>query len=266
MKDFKDLCKTIRKETLNLFVRGGRGHLPSAYSLVEILVTLYYYKYNLTPADFESLDRHRIILSKGHGCLSLYAILKEKGFFDESEYDKLCKVDGILGGHPSRQRVPGIEFSTGSLGHGLPVAVGMACSNKKNKSNKKVVAILGDGECNEGTVWEAALSASKNKLDNLIVIIDYNKLQSYGSVSEVCPLEPFPDKWRSFGFDVAEVDMVNSSETLLDILNQNQNKPLCIICHTIKGQGLTMIENDLSWHHKNKLTVDEIKLLYKGIE
>jgi len=266
MNDFKSTCLETRKEILDIFIKGGRGHLPSAFSLVEILVTLYYKKFNITPKSFDSIDRDRIILSKGHGCLALYAILKDLEFISKEEYPKFCKVGGILGGHPSRLRVPGVEVSTGSLGHGLSVGIGMALSLKKNRSNKMVAVVLGDGECNEGTIWEAALSAAKNKLDNLIVLIDHNKYQSYGSVEEVCSLAPFADKWKSFGFNVHEVNMVTEPETLINHLETKGKKPTAIICHTIKGQGHTLLENNLSWHHKSKLNQDDIDELMRGLK
>lgn len=266
MSEFKDICLSTRKEILDIFIKGGRGHLPSAFSLVEILVTLYYRKFNLSPESFDSIDRDRVILSKGHGCLALYAVLQDLGFISKEEYPKFCKVGGILGGHPSRLRVPGVEVSTGSLGHGLSVGIGMALSLKKNKSEKMVAVVLGDGECNEGTIWEAALSASKNELDNLIVLIDHNKFQSYGAVDEVCSLAPFADKWKSFGFNVHEIDMVEDSENLINLLETCDNKPTAIICHTIKGQGHTALENNLSWHHKSKLNQEDIDELMGGLK
>ncbi|OUR93633.1 transketolase [Halobacteriovorax marinus] len=266
MKDFQNKCLDIRKEILDIFIKGGRGHLPSAFSLVEILVTLYYKKFNLTPDSFTSLDRDRVILSKGHGCLALYAILSDLGFISKDEYHKFCKVGGILGGHPARLKVPGVEVSTGSLGHGLSVGIGMALSLKKNQSKKMVTVVLGDGECNEGTIWEAALSAAKNRLDNLIVLIDHNKFQSYGPVDEVCSLAPFGDKWKSFGFTVHEVDMVNEADSLIDHLKTTEGKPTAIICHTIKGQGHKLLEGNLAWHHKSKLNQSDIDELLGGLK
>ena len=265
MINLKNKSFEIRNLILDIFIGGGRGHVPSAFSLVEILVTLYYQRFNPTLEDSESLDRDRIILSKGHGCLALYSVLADRGYFAKEEFQKFCKVGGILGGHPSRKRVPGVEVSTGSLGHGLSVGIGMAVSLKRKKIERKVVVILGDGECNEGSIWEAALSASKNKLNNLIVIIDHNKLQSYGTTDEVCSLHPFDKKWESFGFETFEVDMINSPEGLLPLL-ENKDLPRAIICHTLKGQGHQLLENNLSWHHKNKISNEEEKILREGLK
>ncbi len=259
MTFLKEKSLQIREEILNIFELGTRGHVPSAYSLVEILITLYYEKSKITPENFKLQDK--ILLSKGHGCLALYAILSDLGFFSKDEYSKFCKVDGILGGHPSKHKIPGVEFSSGSLGHGFSVAIGKAIALKRKSSNKNVYVILGDGECNEGSVWEAALSANKNKLDNLTVIIDYNKFQSYGPTEEVCPLEPFQSKWESFGLECEEVNMVTNPEKLLDILNTKQISTRAIICHTIKGQGNRILETDISWHHKSKVSPEEVQIL-----
>jgi len=198
--------------------------------------------------------------------MALYAILCDLKFFDEIEYEKFCKVDGILGGHPTRNTKIGVEISSGSLGHGPSIGIGKALALKILKSNKSIFVILGDGECNEGTVWEAALSASKNKLNNLTYIIDYNKYQSFGTVSEVCPMEPFSEKWESFGWEVYEADLVQDPLSLKEFLNIKQDKPRVIICHTIKGQGNSILENNLDWHHKSKVSAEEIKLLRENMK
>lgn len=261
MTEFSKLCKDIRLDILEIFEKGGRGHVPSAYSLVEILATLYFDTFKLTPENFKTQDRHRVLLSKGHGCLALYAILYRLNFYDKSEFHKFCKVGGILGGHPTRGKVPGVEISAGSLGHGMSLGIGQAISLKRKGLDKKVAVIVGDGECNEGSIWEAALSANKNNLDNFTVLIDYNKIQSYGPVATVCPLEPFQDKWKSFGFETYEVDMINNPRELKAILDKEQKSPRAIICHTKKGQGNSILESDITWHHKNKVSKEDIKLL-----
>jgi transketolase len=261
MTEFSNRSKDLRNIILDIFERGGRGHVPSAFSLVEILSTLYFDCFDINPTNFNSPNRDRVLLSKGHGCLALYAVLYKLGFYSEDEFDKFCKVGGILGGHPTRGKVPGVEISAGSLGHGFSIGVGQAIALKRRNNDKKVIVILGDGECNEGSVWEAALSANKNNLDNLTVIIDYNKVQSYGATQDVCPLEPFSDKWKSFGFECLEVDMVKEAHELKDIINLKQTIPRAIICHTIKGQGSSIMESDNTWHHKNKISKDEIKIL-----
>ncbi len=182
----------LRKRIVHVLGRGGRGHVGTSLSLVEILRVLYDKVLRYDPNSPRWPQRDRFLLSKGHGCIALYVLLQEKGFFPEEELWKFCRFDGILGGHPD-PKVPGIEVSTGSLGHGLPIGVGMALNAKYEKVSHRVFVVMGDGECDEGSVWEAAMSASKHKLDNLVVMVDYNKHQSYASTFEVLDLEPFAD-------------------------------------------------------------------------
>ena len=245
-----------------------RGHIASAFSVVEILRVLYDEVLRYDAANPKWPGRDRFILSKGHGCLALYVLLAEKGFFPRSELQLFCKSEGILGGHPEHGKVPGVEFSTGSLGHGLPVGVGMAVAAKRDGNSHRVFAVLGDGESNEGSVWEAALSAAKHKLDNLTVMVDYNKQQSYGTTSEVLELEPFGDKWRAFGFAVKEVDGhdINQLRGLLGKLPLAAGKPSSIICHTVKGRGVSFVEKNFSWHHKNRVTDEELTALLSELE
>ena len=191
--------------------------------------------------------------------------MEDLGFFDSSEFKKFCKVEGILGGHPVRNKIPGVEISSGSLGHGLSLGIGKSLHLKRKSINRKTVVVMGDGECNEGSVWEAALSANKNKLNNLVVIIDYNKVQSYGPVSDICPLEPFIDKWKSFGFDSVELNFDADLDEFLQLVQSPQKNPLAIICHTIKGKGNTILESDPSWHHKNKISKEEIEKLREAM-
>ncbi|EQC46915.1 transketolase [Bacteriovorax sp. Seq25_V] len=249
---FQEKNLQLRHLILDMFQAGNRGHVPSAFSLVEILSTLYYHHANLS-AD-------KILLSKGHGCLALYAVLADLKYFPKEEINNFCKPEGILGGHPTRSKIPGVEISAGSLGHGPSIAVGMAFNTQGN-----VYCILGDGECNEGTIWEAALSANKNKLKNLTFIIDYNKQQSYGATEQVLPLEPFPEKWKSFGFEVLECDIINKSNELQNILRIAQTRPRVIICHTKKGFGSHILEQDLSWHHRNSVSEEEIEKLRQSL-
>ncbi|MBI4767524.1 MAG: transketolase, partial [Deltaproteobacteria bacterium] len=204
----------------------------------------------------------------GHGCLALYVILADKGFFPETELWRFCKDDGILGGHPDYTKIPGVEASTGALGHGLSIGVGMAINGRFEHSDHRIFVILGDGECNEGSIWEAALSAGNRRLSNLCVLIDYNKQQSYDSTFSVQNLEPFADKWRAFGFAVEEVDG-HDPEDLRDVLSRvplAPDKPCAIICHTIKGKGIRFAEKNLEWHHKNKITDEEIAAMNRELE
>lgn len=260
--------KLLRKMIVEALDGGGRGHLGSSMSLVEILRVLYdsYLKYDSSNGNWSGRDR--LILSKGHGCIALYAILADKGFIEREELKTFCKSDARIGGHPERGKIPGVEASTGALGHGLPMGVGMAIAARIRKQDHRVIVICGDGEINEGSVWEAAMSASKHKLSNLTVFIDYNKLQSYGTTKEVLDLEPLADKWRSFGFEVEEVNGhdVSALEQLVSRFPLNKEKPAVIICHTIKGKGFPFAEGKAEWHHKSGLKPEEIAAMYKCLD
>jgi len=260
--------KLLRKMIVEGLEGGGRGHLGSSMSLVEILRVLYDSYLKFDPANDKWEKRDRLILSKGHGCLALYAILADKGFIEREELKTFCRPEARIGGHPERGKIPGVEASTGALGHGLPMGVGMAIAAKLRKEDHRVVVICGDGEINEGSVWEAAMSASKHKLSNLTVFIDYNKLQSYGQTKEVLDLEPLADKWRSFGFEVIEVDGhdVNALEEVLKQLPVNNEKPTTVICHTIKSKGFPYAEGKAEWHHKSNMKPEEIADMYKCLD
>jgi len=257
----------LRRQIVRVLERGGRGHLGTSLSLVEILRVLFDKVLRYDARNPAWPDRDRFILSKGHGCITLYVMLQEKGYFPEEELWKFCRFDGILGGHPD-PKVPGIEVSTGSLGHGLPIGVGMAVSAKRARADHRVFVVLGDGECNEGSVWEAAMSASKHKLDNLVTMVDYNKQQSYGSTYEVLDLEPFAAKWEVFGFATREVDGhdVAALESILASVPFAPGKPSAIICHTVKGKGVGFAENNLKWHHKSSIKQGEVEELLRAIE
>ena len=257
----------LRKRMVRVMESSQRGHLASAFSSVEILRVLYDDVLNYDSGNPAWPGRDRCVFSKGHGCIALYVLLAEKGFFPEFELDRFCKSDGILGGHPERG-VPGIEASTGSLGHGLSISVGFAINAKYQRSPHRTFAIIGDGESNEGSVWEAALCASKHKLDNLTVIVDYNKHQSYGSTYEIQNLEPITDKWTSFGFETTEVDGHNVDQLRTALLNlpDQQGKPNALICHTVKGKGITFMENNMEWHHKNRVTDEEVQSLMAALD
>jgi len=263
-----DRSKHLRRVIVRVLQKARRGHVGAAYSLVEILRVLYDDVLRYNPQNPKWKDRDRCILSKGHGCLALYAILADKGFFPELELDKFCAADGILGGHPDAGKVPGVEASTGALGHGLPIGLGMALHLRLAGSDSRVFVILGDGECNEGSVWEAAMCAGKHRLTNLTAIVDYNKHQSYASTKEVQDLEPFADKWRSFGFAVREVDGhdVPALRETFKSLPFAGDKPSAVICHTVKGKGVSFAENNMKWHHKNKVTDQEVDALLAAIE
>ena len=245
----------------------GRGHLGSAFSITEILQVLYDRIIKYRPDNPKWQDRDRFILSKGQGCLSYYAILADKGFFPQKKLKTFCSLHSVLGGHPEHA-IPGVEVSTGSLGHGLAVGIGMALAAKRDRKRHRVFVLIGDGESNEGSVWEAALYAAKHRLDNLVVLVDYNKMQSWGTTKEILDLEPLADKWQAFGFSVRETDG-HHLEKLYDSLKKlpyEKHKPNLLICHTVKGKGIKITENNPEWHHRRGLTEEIMQELYQGLE
>jgi transketolase len=253
-----------RRDILQILEVARQGHIGSAFSLLEIVRVLYDRVLRVDPLNPRWPDRDRFILSKGHGCLALYLMLAEKGFIPRKELARFCCFEGILGGHPEYGKVPGVEASTGALGHGLSIGVGMALAARIDHKAYRVFVLTGDGECDEGSVWEAALSAGKHKLSRLTVIVDYNKMQSYGSTAEIQDLEPFVDKWRSFGFAVQEVDGhdVPALEGVFGALPFEDDKPNAVICHTVKGKGIPVMENNPDWHHKSKISDETFTQLY----
>lgn len=257
-------AKDLRRLVIQMVEADRRGHIGPALSLIEILRVLYDSFLRFDPANPTWQERDRFILSKGHGCMALYAILADKGFFPKSDLAQFCKPTSSLGGHPERAKAAGVEATTGALGHGLPMGVGMALAAKIRRQAYRVVVLVGDGEINEGSVWEAAMSAAKHSLSNLTVFVDYNKLQSYGSTKEVLDLEPLADKWRSFGFQTEEIDGhdVAALEGLVKRLPLVPNKPTAVICHTVKGKGFPFAEGKAEWHHKSGLSPDDIASMY----
>lgn len=274
IKDLKLRANIFRQQILEMIVKNKDSHIASAFSLVEILVSLYYKILKINPKNPEWENRDRFILSKGHGGAALYVTLAEKGFFPKSVLDTLCQPKSILGGHPDMLKIPGIEASTGSLGHGLPIAIGISLAAKTDRKNYRTYCLVGDGECQEGTIWEAAMCAPQHKLDNLTVIVDYNKLQICGPVSEIVNLEPFSEKWKSFGWEAVEVDGHNIEEMIstLKKVPFKKDKPSVIIAHTVKGKGVSYMENVTKWHSmlpdieqlkqaKKELKDDEIEII-----
>tara|TARA_B100000886_G_C20409846_1_gene486508 strand:+ start:1202 stop:2038 length:837 start_codon:yes stop_codon:yes gene_type:complete len=255
--------KYLRKLVLECLFGGDRGHMGSAMSLIEILRVLYDKVLKFDPQNPLNSKRDRLILSKGHGCLALYAILSDKGFFKKKKLRTSSRFNSILGGHPEFDKVPGVEASTGALGHGSPIGLGIALGGKLEKKNFHTYVIVGDGEINEGSFWEASMIASKHKLSNYHIIIDYNKIQSYGKTQEVLPLEPLQKKLEAFGYKVSQVNGhdVEKLANYFKKLNKIK-KPTALICHTIKGKGFTFAEQNPFWHHKNSFTIEEkIKLI-----
>ena len=260
--------KDLRRLVVRALDGGGRGHVGSSMSLIEILRVLYDDVLRFRPSEPKWPDRDRMILSKGHGCLALYVMLVDKGFIDAEALDTFCRRDSILGGHPEAGKIPGVEASTGALGHGLSVGLGMALAVRAQKRDSRVFVVMGDGEINEGSVWEAAMCAGKHRLANLTAIIDYNKIQSAGPTREIQDLEPLADKWRAFGFVPREIDGhdVGALRTMFRQLPFAADKPSAIICHTVKGKGIPFAENDPNWHHKAKLSADTVSQMYGALE
>jgi transketolase len=257
----------LRRLVLSAVRSAGRGHVGPALSLIEIVRVLYDEVLRIDPKNPRDPERDRAILSKGHGCLALYALLADRGFFPLSELDGFCGSDSMLGGHPEYGMVPGVEASTGALGHGLSIGVGFALAARMRGRAYRTFVMLGDGEINEGSVWEAAMGAAKHGLDNLVALIDYNKLQSYGPTDYVLPLEPLADKWRSFGFAVEELNGhdVGALRIALNRVPVTMGRPTAIICHTVKGKGLPVAESNADWHHKNKLTEPELDAIRAAV-
>ena len=264
----EEQSKYLRRLVIRGLAGGERGHIGSSMSLIEILQVLYDDILQVRPDEPDWRERDRLILSKGHGCLALYAVLADKGFMPLETLDGFCRRDSILGGHPEFQKIPGVEASTGALGHGLSYGVGMALAARIEKRDSRIMVVLGDGEINEGSVWEAAMCAGKHKLANLTAIIDYNKIQSAGFTRDIQDLEPLTDKWNAFGFSAVEVDG-HDLAALHDIfrsLPAQPDRPSAVICHTVKGKGLAFAENDPTWHHKSKISSESIAEMYAALE
>jgi transketolase len=247
----KKLANNIRKHAVNMTSTGGSSHIGSILSIADILAVLYGSVLNYKADNPKWQSRDRFILSKGHAGAGVYAVLAESGFMSVDKLKTHYKNGSDLSGHVSHKGIPGVEFSTGSLGHGLPVAAGMALAAKINEDEHTVYVLMSDGECDEGSNWEAALFAPHHKLDNLIVIIDRNKLQSIHSTEETLGLEPFVDKWQAFGWNVVDVDG-HDHEQLISACNSKMvGKPLCIMANTTKGKGISFMENQVLWHYRS---------------
>ena len=239
----------LRARIAEMVYRSGEGHIPSAFSIVDVVAHLYRSVLRYDAANPDWSGRDFFVLSKGHGCAALYAVLNEIGIISDAEIDRYGTSGGILGGHPDMTTVPGAEASTGSLGHGFPFSVGIALGLKIQERENRVFTLVGDGECHEGTIWEAAAVAANRKLGNLIAIVDWN-----GSASQLMPVDDLPRKWSSFGWRVAEADghdqVELSSVFDSDSLNFDSSKPLAVILHTTKGKGVSFVEGHGIWHHK----------------
>ncbi len=255
MTRLQDTAREIRKDIVRLVYEAGqsrKGHPGGALSAADIVTALYFDIMNIQPENPAWSDRDRFILSKGHASPVIYAALANRGFFDKDQYPSFRKVNGMLQGHPDMRKIPGIDMTSGSLGHGLSAGIGMALSAKIDKKDFQVFVILGDGECQEGLVWEAVMSAPACGVDNLIAIVDVNRLQSCDLVEATIPLEPFGMKWAAFGWNVMEIDGHTMEEIVsaLELAVLRKGQPTVILAHTIKGKGVSFMENDNSWHQK----------------
>jgi len=242
--------RLARREILAMIQSAGMGHVGGDFSVIDILTTLYFAELNIDPSNAAKGNRDWFILSKGHCAAAFYATLAYSGYFDPHELSTFMQPMSMLNGHPSKGKISGIETSTGPLGHGLPIAVGIAIAAKIQKQDQRTFVVLGDGELQEGTNWEAAMTASQYKLSNLIVIIDRNRLQQGAGTEDTNGLDPLDKKWESFGWDVQVVDGHEPLELLDAIRGQKSDRPRCIIANTVKGKGVSFMENRAEWHHK----------------
>lgn len=239
----------LRKKIVDMITNAGEGHIPSSFSILDIIAIIFkdYLKFDSRNPNWE--DRDHFVLSKGHGSAALFVVLEKYGFITQNDLDMYSSEKGILGGHADRTKVPGAEASTGSLGHGLPFAMGKALGLKIKKKENKVYSIVGDGECHEGTIWETALVAQNLKLNNLCCIVDYN-----GSSAQILPHPDIVKQWEAFGWHVVEVDGHDQGEIEKALkvftLGGNEDKPMAIVAHTIKGKGVSFLETHGPWHHK----------------
>lgn len=266
--NLEKLSKQIRKDVFKIAYNGGSGHLGGAFSCVEILVSLYFSVLKYDKDNHLWKYRDKVIFSKGHSCLSLYCVLNQIGYISKEQLKSYCKLNSNVGGEPKYMELKGIEATTGSLGRGLSFSIGIAIANKLDNIDSKVYTIIGDGECQEGTVWEAVMCAGHRKLDNLTVILDYNKLQAMGNIDEILSLGDIRKTWESFGFFVYEVDGHNIKElveTFQDNLKNKVKKPRLIIANTIKGKGVSIMENEPIWHYRLP-SKDELNIFLDELE
>lgn len=259
--DLESRARTLRGRIIRTSHQAQIPHLGSCLSCVDILTALYFSVLRIDPKLPKDQNRDRFILSKGHGAPALFQILAMRGFYPEAWLDTYGEDGGLFAEHPpAPQYLAGIEAATGSLGHGMPIALGMALAARIKRQSYNVYAVLSDGECNEGSIWESAMLAASQKVQNLCVIIDYNKWQATGRSQEVLALDPLADKWRAFGWQATEVDG-HDMQALLDNLQQfpaKNQKPTAIIAHTVKGKGVSFMEDDNNWHYRTP-TLDEVK-------
>lgn len=267
IEEMKEMAKTVRKDVLKMICESGSGHPGGSLSSTDLLVTLYFNKMKHNPLKPDWEDRDRFILSKGHICPALYSVLARAGYYSADELFSLRKMFSRLQGHPAlNKNLPGIEVSSGSLGQGLSVACGIAIGAKSNKKDFKVYCLTGDGELQEGQIWEAAMTADHYKLDNLICIVDKNNLQIDGQVKDVMNIDPLTDKFKAFNWHTIDCDGHSIEELFkaFDEAKHYKGKPICIIAHTVKGKGVSFMENVAGWHGKAP-SKDECEMALKEL-
>ncbi len=267
VNELTNLSNRIRFKLVEMSSKAKTPHLGSSLSCVDILVAAYWGTMNINPEKPDEPDRDRLILSKGHAATALYVTLTQKGFFSESILETYAKHGSTLEEHPSPGCVPGVEAAAGSLGHGLPIGLGMALAGKIQKKNYRVFVVMSDGECNEGSVWEAAMFAPAKKLDNVVAIIDFNKWQATGRSCETLALQPLKQKWEAFGWSTYEIDGHNLEELVETLKNtpDGSGKPIAVIANTVKGKGVSFMEDDNNWHYRIP-TDDEVELARKELK
>lgn len=246
-------AREIRRLALEMVARAGASHIGSALSIADLLAVLYSGVLRIDPASPRAADRDRFILSKGHACVALYAALALRGFIPASWLDAYGTDGSTLAGHSDRADAPGLECATGSLGHGLPIGTGMALADRNGRYGYRVFVLMSDGECDEGSTWESALIAAHHRLERLVAIIDYNKIQSFGRVEDVIRLEPLGAKWDAFGWAVHEVDGHDhvALSAVFSEIPLRKARPTLILAHTVKGKGVSFMEDDLAWHYRS---------------
>lgn len=248
----EELARKIRQHCLKMTHKGQGSHIGSCFSIADILAVLYSEVLKIDPHNPSKPDRDRFILSKGHAGAAVYAVLAEVGFFPVQKLDTHYQDGSDLSGHVSHKGIPGVELSTGSLGHGLSVGVGMAKAAQMKSEIHRIFVLLSDGECDEGSNWEAIMFAAHHNLSNLVAIIDYNKIQSLDTVENTIKLEPFRQKWEAFGWEVSEVDGHDHSQLTATLSKRSEGRqPLCVIAHTTKGKGVSFMENSVLWHYRS---------------
>jgi transketolase len=264
--ELEKISLEIRLKILDIVYKTPGGHIGGSYSVTDILVALYYNTMKHDPKNADWIDRDYLILSKGHCCLALYSILEASGYFDETFLQSYCHDGGLLGGHPKKGDAPGIEATTGSLGHGLSIGCGIALAHKIKEKSNRIFVVMGDGEMNEGSVWEGLMFASQQKLNNLTIVIDNNKLESLDLTNNILSIEPLEDRLTSFGWDVRRVDGHNHDELCKSLSSyaSTTDKPIAIVADTIKGKGVSFMENVPMWHHR-KLKPEEYQIAFQEL-